>query len=75
MTPRFLVWETQKMALSLRRLVRQPKEWVSVRDEDIRSLVLDKFKNLLDNQEKTSNRQLDTRIWNSGGESQAVDKI
>lgn len=44
-------------------------------DEDIRTLVLDKFENLLYVQEEISNSQLDTGTWNSGREVQAVDKI
>jgi len=43
--------------------------------EDIRSLVFNKFENLLDIQEEISNtRYKNTRIWNSGREVQAVDK-
>ena len=45
-------------------------------DEDIRSLVFDKFENLLDIQEEISNtRYKNTTVWNSGKEVQVVDKI
>ena len=45
-------------------------------DEDIRSLVFNKFENLLDIQEEISNtRYKNTRIWNSGREVQALDKM
>lgn len=71
-THRFLIWEPEKMALLSTKMGQAAQR---TGFEDIRSLVLYKFQNLLNIQEEISNRQLVTRILISWREAQVVDKI